>query len=126
MTIKLPRGLLVAVLASAIVNTGFVSSAQAGIVDTAVVVDTRQSSLDSIQLQLQRKEVRAQMQRFGVAPEAVEQRLAVMSDAELQSLAGRMEEAPAGGDALAVIGVVFLVLLILEAVGVIDVFKKFP
>jgi len=33
---------------------------------------------------------------------------------------------PAGADALAVIGIVFLVLLILEAVGVIDVFKKFP
>ena len=27
---------------------------------------------------------------------------------------------------LAIIGIVFLVLLILEAVGVIDVFKKFP
>ena len=30
----------------------------------------------------------------------------------------------AGGDVLAVIGVVFVVLLILEAVGVIDIFKK--
>jgi uncharacterized membrane protein (Fun14 family) len=41
-------------------------------------------------------------------------------------LAGQVAEAPAGASALAVIGVVFLVLLILEAVGVIDIFKKFP
>jgi hypothetical protein len=33
---------------------------------------------------------------------------------------------PAGGDALAIIGIVFLVLLILEAVGVLDIFKSFP
>jgi len=33
---------------------------------------------------------------------------------------------PAGADALAVIGIVFLVLLILELVGVIDIFKKIP
>ena len=31
---------------------------------------------------------------------------------------------PAGGDALAIIGIVFLVLIILEVVGVIDIFKK--
>jgi hypothetical protein len=37
-----------------------------------------------------------------------------------------MEQMPAGGDALAIIGIVFLVLLILEAVGVTDIFKKFP
>jgi uncharacterized membrane protein (Fun14 family) len=37
-----------------------------------------------------------------------------------------MADMPAGGDALAIIGIVFLVLMILEAVGVIDIFKKFP
>jgi uncharacterized membrane protein (Fun14 family) len=39
-------------------------------------------------------------------------------------LADGLDEAPAGGDALAVIGIVFLVLLILELTGVIDIFKK--
>lgn len=121
------RGVLIGVLAAGVLNLGFVQSAQAGIVDTEVVLDSgRQASLDAIQVQLQRAEVRAQMERFGVAPEAVEQRLAVMSDGELQSLAKRMGDAPAGGDALAVIGIVFLVLLILEFVGVLDIFKKIP
>ena len=63
---------------------------------------------------------------LGVAPEQVEARVAALTDAELRTLAGQMADLPAGGDALAVIGIVFLVLLILEAVGVIDIFKKFP
>lgn len=37
---------------------------------------------------------------------------------------GQVDRLPAGGSALAVIGVVFVVLLILELVGVIDIFKK--
>ena len=57
----------------------------------------------------------------------VEARLARLTDFELSTLADRIDQAPAAGaDILAVIGVVFVVLLILEAVGVIDVFKKFP
>jgi hypothetical protein len=35
-----------------------------------------------------------------------------------------MQDLPAGGSALAVIGVVFLVLLILELVGVTNIFTK--
>jgi len=42
----------------------------------------------------------------------------------LRTLADRMAQAPAGGDALAVVGIVFVVLIILELVGVIDIFKK--
>ena len=57
-------------------------------------------------------------------PPAVEGRLAALSEQEVASLADQIESAPAGGDALAVIGIVFLVLVILELVGVIDIFKK--
>jgi hypothetical protein len=61
---------------------------------------------------------------LGVHPAAVEGRLDALSEAEIETLAGRIAEAPAGGDALAVIGIVFVVLIILELVGVIDIFKK--
>ncbi len=61
-----------------------------------------------------------------MAPAQVESRVAALTDSELRTLAGQMADLPAGADALAVIGIVFLVLLILEAVGVIDIFKKFP
>ena len=54
----------------------------------------------------------------------IEGRLDALSEAEVATLAGQIGEAPAGGDALAVIGIVFVVLVILELVGVIDIFKK--
>ena len=63
---------------------------------------------------------------LGVDPLVVDSRVAALTDTELHDLAGRMEQMPAGGDVLAVIGVVFLILLILELVGVIDIFKKTP
>ena len=39
-------------------------------------------------------------------------------------LAEDLENLPAGGSVLAVVGIVFIVLLILELVGVIDIFNK--
>ena len=47
-----------------------------------------------------------------------------MTTAELLELESRFDEQVAGGDALGVIGAVFLVLLILELVGVTDIFKS--
>ena len=35
-----------------------------------------------------------------------------------------MDQVPAGGDFLVLVGAVFVVLIILELVGVIDIFKK--
>ena len=64
------------------------------------------------------------MEQMGVDASAVEQRVARLSDQELHQLAVDMRNAPAGGDALALIGAVFVVLLILELTGVIDIFKK--
>ena len=69
-------------------------------------------------------DVQDQLVAMGVDPAAIEGRLAALTESELALLADQVEQAPAGGDALAVIGVVFLVLVILEVVGVIDIFKK--
>ena len=46
------------------------------------------------------------------------------TDEELETLASDLSSLPAGGSALGTIGVVFIVLLVLELVGVIDIFKK--
>lgn len=117
---------LAALLSLALLNAGFISSAQADVIDTAAMVQTaRDADLASIQSQLARDDVRAQLGKFGVAADDIESRLAVMSDSELASLAKRMQETPAGGDGLlAVIGLTFVVLLILELVGVINIFNR--
>jgi hypothetical protein len=120
------RTLLVSVMSLAILNMGGMQAAQAAILDTGSMVQSaRDADLATIQGKLARAEVRAQLDRYGVAPEAIDGRLATMSDAELAQLAKRMDQAPAGGDGIIVlVGVVFVVLLILELVGVIDIFKR--
>jgi hypothetical protein len=115
----------VAVLAVAVVNMGFASTAHAGIVGTEAVVQTaRDLHLASIRSQLGREDVRAEFAKLGVSDAAIEQRIAALSDAELATLSTQMQQAPAGGNILVLIGATFVVLMILEWVGVIDIFKK--
>jgi len=112
----------------AMLNLGSPLVAQAELIGTlqAVEASTRAQDLATVSSALAREQVRAQFVALGVDPAQVETRVAALTDSELRTLAGKIAEAPAGADALAVIGIVFLVLLILEAVGVIDIFKKFP
>jgi hypothetical protein len=112
----------------AVLNLGSPLVAQAELIGTlqAVEASTRAQDLATVNSALARDQVRTQFVALGVDPAQVETRVAALTDSELRALAGKVAEAPAGADALAVIGIVFLVLLILEAVGVIDIFKKFP
>jgi len=50
-------------------------------------------------------------------------RVASLSDLELAQLDGQLDSLPAGGS-LALVGAVFVVLMILEFTGVIDIFKR--
>jgi hypothetical protein len=122
------RRSLVYALCIAILNLGSPLVAHAGLVGTlqAVESSSRAQDIAAVSGALAQSQVREQMTAMGVEPAVVEARIARLTDSELRTLADRMEQMPAGGDALAIIGIVFLVLLILEAVGVTDIFKKFP
>ena len=111
-------------VAVSIVGMGFAQVSGAGMIGTGQMIDTvvRQERLDRMQLLLAREDVAAQLARYGVAPQLVLERMQYMTDAELAALQGRIDEQIAGGDALGIIGAVFLVLLILELVGVTDIF----
>lgn len=111
----------------ALLNLGSPAVARAELVGTLQAVTTASARADheaTVRAALAREQVRDRMAALGVDPADVEMRVARLTDAELQTLAERIDRLPAGGDALAVIGVVFLVLIILELVGVIDIFKK--
>ena len=117
---------LVYALCCAVLNLGSPLLAHAELVGTlqAVESSTRAADLATVNGALAREQVREQMAALGVDAAAVEARVARLTDSELRALADRMDQMPAGGDALAIIGIVFLVLVILEVVGVIDIFKK--
>ena len=112
----------------AILHLGSPMVANAALIGTleAVESSSRSADLATVYAAVARDDVRQQLLALGVNPAQVDARVAALTDPELRTLASRMSELPAGGDALAIIGIVFLVLLILEAVGVIDIFKKFP
>ncbi len=116
----------VALLSLSVIALGLQQPALAGVVGTAEAVAAArgESPRAVVDAALARQDVRQQLAVLGVDPADVEGRLAALSEQEIASLADQIESAPAGGDALAVIGIVFLVLLILEVVGVIDIFKK--
>jgi hypothetical protein len=122
------RRCVASILCVAVINLGSPLVARAGVIGTlqAVETQTRAADLATINSALAREQVRAQFAALGVDAAQIDTRVAAMTDAELRSLAGQMQDLPAGSDALAVIGIVFLVLLILELVGVIDIFKKGP
>jgi hypothetical protein len=125
MKLSLWRQCAIGVVSVSVLNMGMIGAATAAIVDTSAIVTTdRAADLGAVRAQLERADVRAQMEQMGVDASAVEQRVARLNDQELHQLAVDMRNAPAGGDALALIGAVFVVLLILELTGVIDIFKK--
>lgn len=99
--------------------------AQAAIIGTEQMVtqEARAASLARVETFMASEQVATQLEAWGVAPEAVAERVAALSDAELQQLAANMETDPAGG-VLAVIGIVFVVLLILELTGVTNIFNR--
>jgi hypothetical protein len=98
--------------------------AYAGMVGTNEVIDQQQTVVDRGQLltALNREDVRKELLAMGVDPQAARERVAALSDDEIQSLNGRIQELPAGGDVLGVALVVFLVLLFTDIMGYTDVF----
>jgi uncharacterized membrane protein (Fun14 family) len=120
------RHSLAAVLAASLFASSLQSAAHAGVISTqeyltAVDREATRARIDAV---LAREEVRSKLEQYGVDPAETDARLAALTDQELDKLATDLDNMPAGGSVLAVVGVVFIVLLILELTGVIDIFNK--
>ncbi len=129
MAVPSPRRLVALTLAVVMFAlTGPIDVARAALVTTeqaiepAVQVDARAR----VAAFLARDDVRQQMVALGVDPAEAVDRVASLSDAEVQRIAGQLDRLPAGGDAIvAVIGAavfIFLVLLITDLLGLTHVF----
>jgi hypothetical protein len=119
------RKSVVIFLSAALIWSGLVGSATAAVVGTAEAAElqSQQERLGSVQATLARADVRQAMVEMGVDPVQAQLRVAALNAQELAQLQGRIDAVPAGG-ILGLIGAVFVVLLILEVTGVIDIFKK--
>lgn len=121
------RQLLVAAVAAALLNVGFVTPATAGLVGTQEVLtdEVRAADRAAVDHMLDRADVRDALMANGVDTQALDARLDAMTDAEMAELATQFESMPAGAGVVEVIGVVFIVLMILELVGVTNIFAAF-
>ncbi len=102
--------------------------ANAGLISTEQVVEREAAAQDRARIFdfLARQDVRAQLTEFGVDPAMAEARVAGLSDAEIRSVAGRIDQLPAGQDVFGAILstalIIFVVLLITDILGLTDVF----
>ena len=110
-----------------VMNIAPMGLAQAKMVTTDQVLEQSDPASDREKVRnfLLREDVRDQLVTLGIDPQEAESRVAGLSDAEIQQIAGRIDELPAGEGLGVVVGailIIFLVLLITDILGVTDVF----
>ncbi|MEW6253600.1 MAG: DUF6627 family protein, partial [Planctomycetota bacterium] len=71
---------------------------------------------------LEREDLQRQLATLGVDPQDAKQRVASLTDAEVNRLNQRLAELPAGGDVLGAILLIFIVFVITDAIGATDIF----
>lgn len=100
-------------------------SAHAEIISTqeALAMESGQA-LTRVDTWLQREDVRAELAALGVDPELARLRAQALSPAELMELSERIEELPAGAGIIEALGITFLVLLILDLLGLLNIFNR--
>ncbi|MEH6543637.1 MAG: PA2779 family protein [Porticoccaceae bacterium] len=123
---KYSRYSLAITLVTALLVVTSVVPASAAMIGTgqAAASTMRVEQLDRIDKLMTQESVRQQFQHLGVSPAQAQARVQALTDVELSQLADQLDEMPAGGSVLGLVGAVFVVLLILEIVGVIDIFRK--
>ena len=122
------KAIALTIVAAIFVTSLPVGAARAGLVTTEQVVDATAAASDRERLAavFLRDDVRQQMEALGVDREEAMARLASLSDQEIQQIAGKIDELPAGQSFIAgvliIAGAVLIALVILDLVGVTDVF----
>lgn len=114
------RRFIASLLILSLASLGVAAPAQAAMVatDTAVAA-TERGRISSL---LDRADVRAQLQAYGVDAADVKMRVAAMTDEEAAQLAAQLDSLPTGGSIVGAIVLVFLVLLITDILGFTKIF----
>ena len=104
---------------------GFSGVAQAALINTSDMQQVEQLSYDRQQiLQLfNQEQVQESLIAMGVDPELAKDRVNNMTASELAQLNEQIDELPAGGGALGIILLIFLVFIITDIIGATDIFS---
>lgn len=98
----------------------------AGMVDTPTMLnqEARSSQVELLETFLAREEVRSQMEAMGVDPAMAAERVASLTDSQLQQLALNIQNAPAGSGAIGLVVGVLVIILLLEILGITNISSK--
>ena len=104
----------------------FQAPVQAAMMTSQDIVQQNQLQSERTRLQerLLREDVKSELLALGVSPAEVEQRIGSLTMSEISAINGQLDSLPAGGDALGTVLAVILILILLEAVGAIDIFPR--
>ncbi len=123
--VKKTNLVVLTILITFFTTTALVPAARAAIIGTSSYIEQADRlSRDTIKNIFAGEDVRNQLIAYGVDPDAAASRVAAMSDEELRAIQGNIKALPAGSDVLAVLGAVLVVLIVLELLGVTNVFNK--
>jgi hypothetical protein len=121
------RRLLAATLIVSIAGMGLPLPVQAGMLPTQSALSGANAGHQRLARLLERRDVRTQLEAYGVNPADVRARAAALSDDEAAELAGRIGALPAGGDGVeAIVGALLLVFIILLITDILGFTKVFP
>ena len=116
------RRLVAGLLIVSIAGIGVPLPAHAGIVSTdAAFASAERGRIASM---LERADVRAQLEAYGVRAADVKARVAALTDEEAARLAGKLDSLPAGGDGI--IGALLLIFVVLLITDILGLTKVFP
>lgn len=105
-------------------------AANAAMVGTETVVNAAQAQQNRERVlgTLNRDDVKSGLMARGVDPAQVQARLDSLTDEEVQTLAAKMDQLPAGGDGLGLLVFIFVLLLITDILGFTNIypFVKHP
>ena len=118
------RRTIATVAAVCVLGVSLPLPAQAGMIGTDEIAQQQQttSARERLSRLLARDDVRDALAARGVAPSEVQARVNALTDDEAQLLAQRLDQLPAGGDAIGVILFIFVLLLITDILGLTKVF----
>ncbi len=99
-------------------------AARAAMVTTDQIVSAQQSQQNraNVTALLAREDVRKALSARGVSASDIQARVEAMTDQEVHTLAGKLDNLPAGGSALGTLAFIFIILIITDIMGWTDIF----
>ncbi len=113
------------IIVSFVFLNSFSPAVHAEMVGTQSLIEdaNHQANRERLRSFYDRKDVQTALQRHGISASEAKARIASLTDREVQVLGKRIDQMPAGAGGLEVALILFLVLIVLELTGVINIFS---